>query len=176
MTTPLYPLSKKHYLAFGVIVHSFARFERLIEIAIHTAIDARSFGLTAMTVSGLGYQAKSDLLAALLETVKFPHDHNEVVAEILSDFNAHLNLRNLIAHHVWREGKRPGSIKVVKVSTRGGKRRLQGVRDNDADYTEDELIAIADSLNAQCGEFAAFMEAAGIFSSIDKKTSRARAS
>ena len=174
MTSPLYPLTKEHYLAFGVIVHSFARFERLIEISIHCAIGARSFGLAAMAISGLGYQAKSEALSALLGTVKFPNDDNAKILKYLTDFNSNLPLRNVIAHHVWREGKREGSIKPLKISVRGGKRRLQGTREEETDYTLDDLASIATSLNDQCEEFAAFLNSAGVFDSIDKQTARAK--
>jgi len=48
MAKLLYPLNEKHLQAFGGIVQQFARFERLIEIAVSAYLNKSAYTLTAI--------------------------------------------------------------------------------------------------------------------------------
>lgn len=158
MTPDSYPLEREHYFAFGSIVHSFARFERLLEVAIHGIVDTKSFALTALTISALGYQQKVDLLNALLKSHPTTEFDADIVAMYMREFNEFLNLRNLISHNVWTRGDRRGSIKAVKITARGGTQRIHGITDGETDYTISELTSIAEQLEYKRAAFAAYLD------------------
>jgi hypothetical protein len=160
------PLTKNHLLVFGAIIQQFAHFERLIEIVINSALGARQYGVTAIALSGLSYSAKCDVLKSLLKIVNFPNDHNEIIKTHVGNFNAYSRLRNDIAHHTWIPGDRPGSIKPLSVSARGGKAEVRGVHDDERDYKLDELDEIARTLIRIHNELRDFLEKVGAIPNI----------
>ena len=141
----IYVLGERHHLIFGTIVQHFARFERLVEVAIARILGAQ-FPLVAIVVSGLGYSAKCEALTSLLGVVSGPAECADAITSALAEFKKYVPLRNAIAHHPWKEGTRPQTIKHLSVSSRGGKAIWRGMEDDDRDYTIDELIDIADRL------------------------------
>jgi len=134
-----YPARKSHLVAFGAIVQDFARFERLVELCVSRILKSDHF-LTAVVMSGLGYSAKCDVLTGLLEIEAWPDAGRTLkIKEFVKAFNTHLPLRNAIAHHPWMSGIRPDSIKQLSAISRGGKVKLRGVREDEQDYTSNEL-------------------------------------
>jgi|ERR1700677_692690 hypothetical protein len=121
-------ITEDHFRAFGAIVHQFARFEVLIGIIINRALGGRQFGVTAIAISGLSYSQKSDALKTLLKIVSFPQTQNEIIIDYVISFNCHSALRNDIAHRIWNIGTRPGSIKAIEASSRGGKIKIRGTQ------------------------------------------------
>jgi hypothetical protein len=156
-----YPLTVEHFQAFGAIVHQFARFEVLIGIIINQVLGGRKLSMTAIAISSLSYSQKSDALKTLLKIAIFPDNHNTVITGLISDFNAYSQLRNDIAHNIWREGKRHTSIKAVSVSSRGGKVKIRGISHDETDYTLGELTDIADNLTRIHDELRGFLEKVG---------------
>jgi hypothetical protein len=141
-----YPLREDHLLAFGAIVQNFARFERLIEISVSRILKA-NYALTAIVMSNLGYTAKCEALKSLLGIVSWlDKGKRATVLRYVEDFNAYVPLRNVIAHHPWKEGTRTDSVKPMSARSRGGKAKFQGVRDEEQDYTIDDLNNIANAL------------------------------
>jgi hypothetical protein len=163
------PLGEKHFLAFGAIVHHFAMFERLVEVCIAHILHAH-YGAVAATISGLGYQAKCEALRSLVGMHKLPDGYAETMTKALDDFGEHNALRNAIAHHAWREGARPDTVKALSITSRGGKAKVRGLRDDERDYTADELIEIADELLEIEERFAAYLVEAGIMDKADFST------
>jgi hypothetical protein len=163
------PLGDAHYLVFGRIVQQFARFERLVEIVINAALGGRMFGLTALTISGLAYNAKCEALESLLRLVTFADNQNSEILGHITSFNAYSPLRNFIAHRSWIPGTREGSIKPLSVSARGGKAKVVGVHDEERDYTLDELFEIAGDLARIHDAFQAFLLRVGAIPDMAEK-------
>lgn len=134
------PVTQNHLAAFGLIVHEFARFERLVEMAIAHTLGS-DVTHTAIVLAGLGYLAKCDALCALVRVAMQDADATEISAQV-DRFNEYSSLRNLVAHHVWKAGKREESIKPLKVASRGGKVKFTGLDDAERDYTVDDLFEI----------------------------------
>lgn len=166
MTKRQSAINERHFLAFGAIIHHFAMFERLVEICIAHILGAHH-GAVAATVSGLGYTAKCEALTSLISMSKLPEGYAATITTALGDFNAHNALRNGIAHHVWREGARPNSVKFLSITSRGGKAKVRGVREDERDFTTDELIDIADALLGIQERFADYLVEVGIIPKAD---------
>ncbi len=166
---PPYPLGAEHLQAFGSIVQQFARFERLVELTISAILGAR-YGLVALTVAGLGYNAKCDALLSLLVAVTMDQRLKDGVSTNLKDFNAYLPLRNAIAHHIWHDGVKPHTIKPLSVSARGGKGKVKGLADDEPEYAVDDLYKIANTLVKIHDNFRGFLFAAGFMDGIVAQT------
>jgi|SRR6516162_5856275 hypothetical protein len=140
-------LTDEHLHAFGIIVHQFALFERLIELCIAACLGSR-LPITAIAISQLSYSAKSDSLKSILYVEGSGlFDHRQQLSSIVDRFNEYSPIRNAVAHHQWIEGTGPNSIKPLIVSSRGGKPKIRGLLDEDKDYLPDELFEIGDRLN-----------------------------
>jgi len=162
------PTTHDHLLTFGSIIQDFARFERMIEICISKILSA-NHTLTAVAISNLAYNAKCEALKSLLDLNPWPdRDRADIVLKFIADFNLQAPLRNLIAHHPWMQGKRPGSIKPLSVRSRGGKAKFQGMSDDERDYTADELFEIADNLVGIHEDFVKFLIGVGAITTIDE--------
>lgn len=151
-----YPLTLDHLQAFGAIIQQFARFERLVEITIGGLLGV-DYGLAAVTVAGLGYNAKCDALLSLVAVTSIPKEQKTEISRHLKAFNHRAGLRNSIAHNIWREGKYPGSIKPMSVTARGGNAKVRGLKDDENEYTEVILFKIANDLNGIHNDFRAFL-------------------
>ena len=65
MADKIYAVSEDHLRAFGSIITTFARFERLIElVAAHVL--GTSISMATVATSGLGYGAKCEATLALI--------------------------------------------------------------------------------------------------------------
>jgi hypothetical protein len=168
MGSKVYPLTNDHLLAFGSIVQDFARFERLVEICISKILSA-NYTLTAITISNLGYIAKCQAPESLLILTPWPdQDRAHTVSRFITNFNCLTPLRNSIAHHAWKEGSRPESIKPLSARSRGGRAKFQGVSDDERDYTAVELFEIANRLMGIHDDFTKFLISVGAITSIDE--------
>jgi hypothetical protein len=161
------PLTDAHFRVFGLLVHQFARFERLIEINIHQIAGVKTLGVTALIISGLGYSAKADVLLSLLQMHIIAEDPGIGVnfRILIQQFNAYSNLRNGIAHNTWIPGDRPNTVKPMSVSSRGGSAKIKGIHADEIDYTLEELIDISDRLSVIHDNLRSAMLAAGHFRS-----------
>jgi hypothetical protein len=162
------PTSNDHLLAFGSIIQNFARFERIIEICISKILLA-DHALTAVAISNLGYSAKCETLKSLLSLNSWPDlDRSKTVLEFVTKFNSYVPLRNAIAHHVWKQGKRLGSIKPLSASARGGKAKFQGLFEDEKDYTVDDLFEISNDLGDIHDRFVKFLIDVGAIKAIER--------
>lgn len=144
MTEP-HLLDDDHFRAFGAIIHAFARHEALMVGAISKLVGANVVQITMVTAE-LPYRGKRDTLLALMKANSLPDDQIEKLSGYLGELHRSNPLRNAIAHSVWREGDRPGSIKPLGLSVRGGEASFLGIEAEDRDYTKKELISIANQL------------------------------
>jgi hypothetical protein len=139
-------LTDEHFHAFGVIVHQFALFERLVERCISGCLGSH-LPITMVGISQLSYSAKCDSLKSILCVVgNGLFDHRQGLESIVDGFNEYSTVRNAIAHNQWVEGTRPNSIKPLSVTSRGGKLKIRGLTGDDKDYLAAELMEIANNL------------------------------
>jgi hypothetical protein len=149
MTFKSDPITRDHLTAFGAIIQQSARFERLVEIVVNTALGGRTFGLTALALSGLSYSGKCDALLSLMKIMSFSDgktDRSVEIASIVKEFNTYSYLRNSIAHHTWIEGTRPNSVKPMSISARWGDAKVRGLAEDDLDFELNDLINVANKL------------------------------
>ncbi len=66
-------------------------------------------------------------------------------------------LRNSIAHSLWKEGTRPRSIKPFGLSVRGGTLTAIGYDQDERDYTDEELVDIANELTSLHTQFQEYL-------------------
>jgi hypothetical protein len=143
------PITREHLTAFGAIIHQFARFERLVEIIINAALGGRTFGLTALALSGLSYSGKCDALLSLMKIMSFSDgstDRSGEITTIVKEFNSYNYLRNSIAHHTWIEGTRPNSVKPMSISARWGDAKVRGLAEDDQDFELNDIVNVANKL------------------------------
>jgi hypothetical protein len=138
-------LDDDHFRAFGAIIHTFARHEALMVGAMAKLLGA-DIALFSMTTAELPYRAKRDTLLALVKERPLPNEQIEKISGYLCELHKWNQLRNAIAHYVWKPGDRPGSVKPMGLSVRGGEASYKGIEPGDRDYTKQELISIGNQL------------------------------
>jgi hypothetical protein len=170
MTANKYVTTNDHRLAFGSIIESFARFERLVELVISNALGT-DIGMATIAISGLGFSAKCDTAIALI-TVKCTGNDSKNAEEItrfIREFNEFIGLRNHIAHRVWKPGRKPNTIKPLGLIVRG-KLKGYGLSNNDIEYTVKDLIDTANNLIKIYDDFKDFLVSCNITPVIAEKT------
>jgi hypothetical protein len=158
----------EHFIVFGLIITSFARLEWLIQITI-AGVGNLDFGKILIVTRSMPYSAKRDTLYALMNNLNMPVDHKKHIEDFLDEANKINPLRNNIAHAIWCDGSRPGSIKPMTIIVRGGKGKHLGINDDETDYTVPDLIQITDKLAIINNSYLNFLRAAGYTSSIEEK-------
>jgi hypothetical protein len=156
-----YPLTLAHFQIFGGIVQEFARFERLVEVTIGVLLGMQP-GLAALVTASLGYNAKCDTLLSLVAVSEMDEALRDGIRSHIQEVNAFAALRNSIAHHVWVTGTRPGSVKPLSVTARGGKGKIKGLKDDEPDYTIDDLSGMGKRMIAARESFFHFLITKGV--------------
>lgn len=148
--------------AFGAIVQWFARHEFLMQGAIAGALGI-SAAHAAMATSLLSHTQKHDTLKSLLKFESASANrHAERIAWYLGETKKYLRLRNDIAHSVWKVGARPGSIRPMYATARGGDGKFVGHADDERDYIVQDLAQIADELSDRYDQFEHFLRSNGL--------------
>lgn len=164
-----YPLTPDHFQAFGAIIQHFARHEYLMQCLISAIIKAPVTPISMLTVE-LGYRARREALLSLMKSKPLPKKQIERIETFLSTLNKRSGLRNAIAHQMWKEGIRPGSVRPFGLSVRGGQVTMKGMSDNEEEYTVDKLIEIANELGRLYDKFSAYLEKEGLLMFVVSKT------
>lgn len=149
-------LTEEHFQAFGVIIHVFARHEALMVGAMCCIMDAEVVPVSMMAAE-LPYRGKRETLLALIKAKPLPAPQVERIAWFLGELNKRNALRNAIAHQTWKKGSRAGSVKPLGLSVRGGAVTFTGLKDDDRDYTVDDLTAVANELLALHDKFGGYL-------------------
>jgi hypothetical protein len=156
-----YVVEPAHMAAFGSIVQHFARHEYLMQ-GIMCAMLKVPLSNVAMMTSGLGYAGKRDALRSLLRDVEIAGNLRERIVWFMGELHKHNQLRNHVAHSMWKEGTRPGSIKPIGADPRGGDAKYLGLDPSEKDYLLVELIEIADELGHNLRKFMIFLDGVGL--------------
>jgi hypothetical protein len=166
MANKPYALTSEHFMAFGAIVQHFARHEYLMQVIISAIVDAEITPISMLTVE-LSYSARRNALLSVMKAKPIPKKQLEKIETFLSRLHKRSVLRNSIAHHVWKEGSRPGSIRSLGLSVRRGAPEVLG---NDEEYTLEKLIKIANELGKLYDQFLDYLDKEGFLRSIPKNT------
>jgi len=158
---PQYTPDLEHMAVFGTIVQSFARHEFLMQ-GIMAALLNVPLSNAALITAGLGYSGKRDALLSLLRDVSLPDDQVERIRWFLGELHKHNQLRNHIAHSLWKPGTRHGTIKPVGAIARGGLARFLGSDPNEEDWSLRDLATIADELSTNYNRFLDYAEKASL--------------
>jgi hypothetical protein len=106
----IYEVGPDHMVAFGSIVQHFARHENLMQSVMSMLLQVPMSNIAFLT-GGLGYASKRDARLSLLRDIEIAQDRKERIRWFLGELHKFNQLRNHIAHSVWKAGTRPQSIK-----------------------------------------------------------------
>lgn len=151
-------VTNDHLLAFGGIIHAFARIDGLIQI-VTAAVSETDLSTIVVLMRELGYSAKRDTLYSYMALAGTKAEYQQPIKDLLGEAHKYNGLRNNIAHSYWVAGKRPGSIKPASIKIRGGKGEVIGQDDSEKDYLPRELGAIADKLRVIHNSLLRFLRA-----------------
>ena len=158
----------EHFMVFGLVMHSFARLEWLIQITI-AGVGNLDFGKPIIVTRGLSYKMKRDTLYSLMNSIPMPSDHKTQIEGFLDEVNKFSVVRNNIAHAMWCDGARQDLIKPMTIIVQGGRGKHIGIEDDERDYTIPELIKIADKIAIINNSYLSFLRSAGYTASIEQK-------
>jgi predicted MFS family arabinose efflux permease len=150
-----------HFATFGGIVHSFARLEWMMQTTMAAIAELDDDKIMILTKE-LSYRQKRSTLYSYMEMASTKDEWKTGIKALLDEADKYNDLRNNIAHANWRRGRRPKSIKPLTLVLRGGKGRVVGQSDQDRDYTEIELAAIADRVPRQHLQSAVALNSVGL--------------
>lgn len=139
------PVTEEHFRAFGAIIHLFARFEALL-VGIMCVVTGAELTLLSMMTAELPYRGKRETLLAIIKVVDLAAEKVERITWFLGEIHKWNKLRNFIAHSTWKVGARPRSIKPFSLSVRGGSVTTHGMEHDERDYTDEELVDIANEM------------------------------
>lgn len=164
----------KFYPAFGALIYSYAT----VEVGIKTVITGlMETDMHRGFISTAPYPATqvANVAKVLAEEFVKPSLAKEITA-LVSRWQGHDALRIYIAHHRWRPGIRPNSIRPTYFDVRTGSLRVKGFDEKEKDYTVEEIFAAALDLSDINDGLKAFLEKTGLMAAIDKKTDALNAS
>jgi hypothetical protein len=161
-------LNDRHYVAFGSIIHSFARAETAMQLTL-AGLTGTAPHVIALLTQQLQYSARRDTLYSWMEATGLNEKGKAEIEGFFDAVHKYSPLRNYIAHSIWRQGTRPGSIKPITAKVRGGKGKLLGRDDTEQDYTDDELRDIALRLAYIMNSYSRFLRESGLWDIIDEK-------
>lgn len=109
-------ISAEHLKGFGEVVNEFAVLESHLETMIMFLCKGR-YEVMEPLVSLISGKNKRDFLIALMKEIQRPTDEErKEFEEIIDRIRSVGDFRNLIAHQTWIQGKKPNTIKPVRIS------------------------------------------------------------
>ena len=135
-------LLEQHYIIFGHIVSLYARAEVGFRVVLGQMLDLTPEATVLVTAS----YTSANLRAAVKATAKEVLGSSPAVCERLlwltGEHQALSRFRNDIAHNTWDRGTTPMAIRPIKADIREGRLKASGYRDNDADYSTEDMTRL----------------------------------
>ena len=116
-TDGYYSVTEDHAMYFGIIISIFAKLEHKVYIAGAGMLNS-DLGTAYILLGTMPYSQKRQTLVHLNTTLGVNGCTSADLRIILERIDKHSTLRNLIAHALWTEGSRPGSIKPMQIRLR----------------------------------------------------------
>lgn len=158
MGTPI--LQAEHFQLFGRIVNGYARFEVELRFCL-TAMTGMKTVEGAIVSAPYGAYQLNSVVKSVARLVVNPISQDRLVS-LVDRWEKFTPLRTAVAHHIWRLGARPDSIRPTFIEVKSGHLKIKGSEDEDRDYTIPELVDLVNSLDALVNELYVFMDESGL--------------
>jgi len=161
-------LTERHLTLFGAIVHSYARYELLMQRIMARAIGADGSAVILLTRT-MTFTQKRDALLALLRHRRVPLDQVDAIRDCLKLPSRMRTLCDDIRHSDWTAGaskdsiqpawifNRPTTIKALHRTPDTNSADFMEDDDDRTEYTLDELAVIAENLAENYAAFHDFV-------------------
>jgi hypothetical protein len=153
-------LTEEHFCAIGLVIAEWARAERSIFLTLSQiggmqigADTETPTGLVILLASGMDPRTSMGILQGIVR--RSDEAGAEEFDKLKSRFEKVYKRRNIVAHGVWRTGKRPKAIGTTSLKSVGD------VRFDDSEYTPLEMIALAHRIHAFRGDLIKFFRKRG---------------
>ena len=160
--------SKEFATAFGAIIHSYARIEAYIKYILSDRLNTSVEDIWIIA-EPYGALALRNVAKALVDSAQPTMKDADTIKGLIGEFGAFSKLRNYIAHYVWIDGYKPGSIRPTGVDIRDRKAKLIGLDPAEPDYTITDLADQAVKIERLEHRFHVYLETSGIFERIEAK-------
>jgi hypothetical protein len=130
---PELAMTDGHMKATGRIVVNWAALEAYVDACLLACLGAHQ-ETAWLLVAHLTYPQKRDALRATNDLIKEGDPGKIEFDDLMREIGACNAIRDMVAHGRWMNGKRPNSIKIIRIKARG-KVSFQGASDKDKDYT-----------------------------------------
>jgi hypothetical protein len=154
--------------AIGAVVSEWAKVEQSLYIALGLAFGgspraefSESHMLALLLGSGMDNRTMAGLLRSVVQAV-YPASADEF-AKLIDRVLDEGKRRHIIAHAVWREGSRPGSMKTFSI------RAVGEIKYEEHDFTAAEINRLAHRIKAVRLEFIRSMRRHGYFGPLPGK-------
>ena len=166
----LYPVTEKHALYFGQIISAFARIENHMTI-VAAGILNTDLGTAYILLGEMTYRQKRQTIKHLNSTIGVNGIVNQEINDALDRAHKHSKLRNLIAHYVWTNGRKPNAIKPLFLKLRGETLKALGMEDNEKNYSLDDLREAAKETHEAMYDLYQALEDGGLIERIEENMS-----
>jgi hypothetical protein len=139
-------MTDDHLLAFGAITYRYAYAEAHIKNILAHSVGI-PIALLATLVEPCSSLELRNVAKSTAKLVEIDETNRERFCWLIGQLGSFGPLRNNIAHRRWTPGRRPGSIKPVAIDIRSGSAKMIGIRDDERDWTTDELFNDANRLH-----------------------------
>jgi hypothetical protein len=164
---PDFSLGDTHMNAFGRIAYGYANVEVGIKFCIGGMLQLNSGHAMTITAPYQAYSVASVAKCLADETLK--PELAKRLRKLINRWIEYTSLRTAVAHHRWRPGTRPDSIRPTFFDIKTGEIEVKGFDPTERDYTTPELFALANELWQLRGDVLKFMHEAGLNEIIERK-------
>lgn len=166
-------IGHEHLLLFGGITHIYARAEFGLKVVMAGLLKVDLNTIMILTEPYGSHQLRNVLsslnknVAIILKTLG-PKNHERLI-DLIGQLKSFGPLRNNIAHTQWVAGKRPGSIKPIRLDIQSGKAKYHGIHDEEKNYTLSDLRKEAEALQQLQLDIYKFLNDTGLLETIEEK-------
>jgi hypothetical protein len=169
--TGLEHMSREHYAGFGMVITMTCHLDGLLDQIIIAMTKSTNEPAFYPILTFLSAKDKRDYIVAMAGVSTWPPYAIDGLTRLMARAKKALDLRNSIAHNIWRRGRRVGTIKPMSMSARGGL-KLLGSEQNEREWTAPQLEAEARKIHQLGMDLAEFMKRYGLVSLPEKPPSR----
>ena len=139
-------MTQDHYAAFGIVVHLTSQLDATLDQIIVAMANAATQPTFYPLLTFLSAKDKRDYIVAMAKVAQWPPYAIKGMGGLMDRAKSASDLRNDIAHCLWKKGRRKGTIKPIVLSARGAIKVL-GSGNNEREWTAAELIAEAKKIH-----------------------------
>lgn len=156
-------LTREHYAAFGMVTHLASALDALLDQIIVAMTKSAFEPAFYPLLTFLSAKDKRDYINAMVKISAWPPEVVKSLNKLMDRTKSAFELRNAIAHCVWKKGRRKDTIKPISLSARGVMKFL-GSGHNEREWTAPELIVEAAKIHQIGIDLKEFMRLYGLLS------------